>query len=117
MYPPRQSEYETLAPDEAARQPETCRRCEDVAKRLPLDDQLHRLPYVAGYVILSKLGEDGMGIVYHARDTRLDRLVALKMIKPGFADEEYLQRFHREAEAVARLRPRKRRANIRNRRL
>jgi WD40 repeat protein len=70
----------------------------------PPSEPLQHFPQVAGYDILGKLGEGGMGVVYQARDTRLDRLVALKMIKPGFADEESLQRFRLEAEAVARLR-------------
>ncbi|MGE5359881.1 MAG: protein kinase domain-containing protein, partial [Bacteroidales bacterium] len=56
------------------------------------------------YEILSPLGAGGMGEVYRARDTRLDRDVALKIIPPGLAgSDEALQRFEREAKAVAAL--------------
>src|SRR5262249_44298744 len=61
-------------------------------------------PTVPGYEIVRELGRGGMGVVYLARHQELKRLVALKMILAGVhADEETLSRFHREAEAVARL--------------
>ncbi len=61
-------------------------------------------PTVPGYEILSKLGQGGMGVVYKARQTQLQRLVALKMIRDlGRADDKQLNRFRIEAEAVARL--------------
>ena len=56
------------------------------------------------YEILSPLGKGGMGEVYKARDTRLDRSVAIKVLPEHIAQREDLrQRFEREARAVASL--------------
>ncbi len=56
------------------------------------------------YEILSSLGAGGMGEVYRARDTRLGRDVAVKVLPPSFAaDPERLRRFEQEARAVAAL--------------
>jgi serine/threonine protein kinase/tetratricopeptide (TPR) repeat protein len=56
------------------------------------------------YQVISLLGSGGMGEVYRARDTRLQRDVAIKVLPPSFAaDSERLQRFEREAHAAGRL--------------
>ena len=59
---------------------------------------------LAHYEILEPIGKGGMGDVYHARDEKLRRDVAIKVLPEEFAkDEERLRRFQREARAVAAL--------------
>jgi serine/threonine protein kinase len=69
-----------------------------------LNPNLVLWPTVKGYEIQGVLGRGGMGIVYKARQIGLDRLVALKMVLGGIhATPDELERFRREAEAVAKL--------------
>src|SRR5277367_4659651 len=59
---------------------------------------------IGHYEILSLLGQGGMGEVYRARDTKLKRDVALKVLPDAFArDPERMARFQREAEVLASL--------------
>lgn len=56
------------------------------------------------YEILRKIGDGGMAFVYQARDRLLNRIVAVKVLRPEFVDDqEFLVKFKREAEAVASL--------------
>ena len=56
------------------------------------------------YEILSAIGAGGMGEVYKARDTRLDRTVAIKVLPTHLADRaELRERFEREANTIASL--------------
>ena len=56
------------------------------------------------YEIVAQIGEGGMGLVYRARDTKLNRDVALKILPDAFAsDPDRLARFTREAQTLASL--------------
>src|ERR1017187_2891320 len=59
---------------------------------------------IAHYTLTSKLGEGGRGEVYRATDTKLDREVAIKILRAALAnDPERLARFKREAKVLASL--------------
>ncbi len=88
-----------------------CGRCEEAGVRVcPADGtQMRPVPSVPRtvdnkYRIEQLLGRGGMGAVYRARDMRLDRLVALKVVRAELlGDPEARRRFRREAQIVARL--------------
>ncbi len=66
------------------------------------DERPYGLPRIGGYDVEGVLGEGGMGIVYKARHRRLNRPVALKMIKGAAGDRSVVRdRFEAEARAVA----------------
>ena len=57
---------------------------------------------ISHYEILEKLGEGGAGEVYKARDTKLDRIVAIKFLPPHLsADKEARKRFVQEAKSAS----------------
>src|SRR5947209_14261507 len=63
-----------------------------------------KLKRLGKYEIIRELGRGAMGVVFKARDPRIGRLVALKTITAGLADDpDLLQRFYREAQAAGSL--------------
>jgi serine/threonine protein kinase len=62
------------------------------------------LGVIGGFELLEPIGQGAMGTVYRARQLSLDRIVALKVLPPSFAeDQRFTERFQREARAVASL--------------
>jgi len=84
---------------------------EDAASLLLEDDKAHAHTTVltdgqqlGSYLIIKRLGAGGMGEVYLARDSRLDRTVALKVLSPDVSsDQRRMQRFRQEAKVVSSL--------------
>src|SRR5262245_22543206 len=77
--------------------------------RADVDLPVARMPLTRGtslgsFQILEPLGAGGMGEVYKARDTRLDRIVAVKVLPAAFAgDPQLRERFDREARVISQL--------------
>src|SRR5262245_8304160 len=79
---------------------------ETAAKALAADKPHGLLPgrNIGPYHVISLIGVGGMGEVYRAKDTRLNRTVALKVLPADVADQtDQRLRFHREAKAIATL--------------
>lgn len=86
---------------------ETTRRVKDnvpLPQAFPPDSSDAGPRRFGDYLLVRKLGQGGMGVVYEARQLSLNRTVALKMIRAGeFADAEERLRFQNEVETVSRL--------------
>ena len=94
---------------EASGKPCAVTQEEPTPTQTPHGHIINNLPLTPGtrlgvYEVTAQIGEGGMGQVYGARDTKLDRLVAIKILPEAFAhDADRLARFQREAKTLASL--------------
>ena len=59
---------------------------------------------IKGYDLQERIGAGGFGAVYKARQSTVERDVAIKIIKPGYANQpDFIRRFEAEAQLIARL--------------
>ncbi len=101
--------------DELGRHVEACERCRQVVaaavragraeKTRSGDDEREDHPgdRIDRYAVFEAVGVGSMGAVYRAFDPRLDRKVALKLLRPGLGDERNRERMQREAKMLARI--------------
>jgi serine/threonine protein kinase len=76
----------------------------DARPRDPAPTPAELLGRIPGYEVLELIGQGGMGAVYRARQIKLEREVALKLLAPAYTrDPSFRERFAREAQALARL--------------
>ena len=104
----------SVPPSELRRLGGLCLRClarfvlssaeEAASTRTEEDRVLEPGAVVGGYEILERIGEGGMGIVYRARHLELNRVIALKLLRPSLSSrDEFARRFHAESRALASL--------------
>ena len=100
---PNKSEHphpKTIRLDERLQQ----RRTDGMASAAATQSTLGPGSMLGNYLIISQIGEGGMGVVYRAMDTVLDRTVALKILPPHLLQSpDFMHRFRTEAYAQARL--------------
>lgn len=88
-----------------SRDADTCIKCNTKLENKPIDDTDPLIGSFVGerFLVKKKLGEGGMGVVYKAEQTAIDRMVALKVLHPHLNDEDLYTRFRNEAAACSRL--------------
>jgi eukaryotic-like serine/threonine-protein kinase len=79
------------------------RAARSVSKPTSQADDAHPGDRVDRYAVFEPLGVGGMGVVYRAYDPRLDRKVAIKLLRRGLCDEKNRERMQREARMLAKL--------------
>ena len=82
----------------------TNRPLEETLAAIPESVKQEKIPKKIGrYEIISELGRGGMGVVFKAKDTKLNRIVALKVLIGNILTQERKARFFAEAQSMAKL--------------